>query len=137
MAVTPTPAAAETHTISVEVRSIAADRQTETIDAALSDLEPKLRDVFADYTSFELLERRSITISKDEEQSLTLPQGSELRIGFRGWNEELIELDLELGDKLSTTLRASPGSTFFQAGLSYDEGILILAITVERHAESD
>lgn len=125
------PTSAVAQTISVEIRSIAADQQGESLDEGLSDLEPKLTRVFQDYTSFELIERREMDIAEGDSSSLTLPEGSTLTLEFRGWSEGMIKLGLEIGEKLSTTLRASPGSTFFQAGLDYREGILVIAITVD------
>ena len=117
-------------TISVEVRSISADQRPHEIDESLADLEPQLEGAFDDYKSFELVERHSMTLEKGESSSQTLPEGSTIRLTFEGWRDDMIELDLEIADKLSTTLRASPGSTFFQAGLDYEDGILIVAITV-------
>jgi len=124
------PASAQS--IEVEVRAISASKDGDSFDSKLSDLKAKLQKVFANYTSFEQLSKTSIQLDKGQTNSVRLPEGSTLEITFHGLAEDLIKLGVDVGDKLSTTLRASAGSTFFQAGLDYDDGILILAITVDR-----
>ena len=118
--------------ISVEVRSIAASKTDEGFDKELSDLKGKLEKVFGSYSTFEQLSQKSVQLDKGKNKSLTLPEGSTLKVTFHGFADDLIKLGIDVGGKLSTTLRASPGSTFFQAGLQYGDGILILAITVDK-----
>ena len=125
----PPPVSAET--VDIEVRAISASKSDDGFDDKLSDLKSKLEKVFANYTSFEQLSKTSIQLDKEQTTSIKLPEGSTLEVTFHGLAEDLIKLGIDVGDKLSTTLRASPGSTFFQAGLEYDDGILILAITVD------
>lgn len=124
------PASAQT--VDVEVRAISASKDGDSFDSKLADLKAKLQKVFANYSSFEQLSKTSIQLDKGQTNSVRLPEGSTLEITFHGLAEDLIKLGVDVGDKLSTTLRASPGSTFFQAGLEYGDGILILAITVDR-----
>ncbi|MFB6350909.1 MAG: hypothetical protein ABEN55_15805 [Bradymonadaceae bacterium] len=124
------PASAQT--IDVEVRAISASKQGDSFDKKLSDLKSKLEKVFANYSHFEQLSQTSIQLDKGQTDSVNLPEGSTLEITFHGLAKDLIKLGVDVGDKMSTTLRASPGSTFFQAGLEYDDGILILAITVDQ-----
>lgn len=118
--------------ISVEVRSIAASEKGEKVDSELSHLKSKLEKVFGSYSSFQQVGMDSIELDKGETKSISLPDGNKMEVTFSGFAKDLIKLGIEVADKLSTTLRASSGSTFFQAGLDYDDGILILAITVEK-----
>ena len=118
--------------ISVEVRSIAASKDGKGVDSSLQDMKSKLEKVFGNYSKFEQLDRTSIQLDKNQKKSVSLPEGSTLKITFHGFANDLIKLGISVAGKLSTTLRASSGSTFFQAGLEYGDGILILAITVER-----
>ena len=118
--------------VSVEVRSIAAKKTDKGFDDELKDLKSKLEKVFGSYSTFEQLSRTSIKLDKREIKSIQLPQGSTLKVTFHGFAKDLIKLGIDVAGKLSTTLRASPGSTFFQAGLDYDDGMLILAITVDK-----
>lgn len=119
-------------TVDVEVRAISASKDGESFDEKLSDLKAKLQKVFANYTEFEQISKTSVQLDKGQTNSVKLPEGSTLEITFHGLADDLIKIGVDVGDKLSTTLRASPGSTFFQAGLEYDDGILILAITVDK-----
>lgn len=127
-----TAAQAEDPGITVEIRSIAADKQGEGFDSKLSDLKSKLEKVFDDYTRFEQLTSVEFELTPHQTKSVTLPEGSQISVTYHGPADDLLKIGLEISDKLSTTLRASPGSTFFQAGLDYRSGILILAITVDR-----
>lgn len=118
--------------ISVEIRSIAASEEGEGIDDSLQDVESKLEKVFGNFSKFEQIDRRSLELDKNQKKSITLPDDSTLEVTFHGFADDLIKLGISLAGKLSTTLRASSGSTFFQAGLEYGDGILILAITVRK-----
>ncbi len=126
-----TPAMAEEDTISVEVRAIAAGIQEESFDPALEDLRSRLERGFRDYISFEEISRHSHTIALDGSRDFELPTDDVLALSFRGRDDDLVKLGLTLGDRLDTSLRVSPGSTFFQAGLRYERRMLVLAITVE------
>lgn len=127
----PPPVSAAEDGISVEIRSIAASKSDEGVDEDLSDLKSKLEKVFGDYSTFEQLTKVSFDLDRGQSKSITLPEGSKISVTFHGPAGDLLKLGLEISGKLSTSLRASPGSTFFQAGLEYKSGILILAITVE------
>jgi len=118
--------------ITVEVRSIAASEEGEGVDDSLQGMKSKLEKVFGNYSKFEQIDRSSIELDKDQQKSIDLPEGSTLEVTFHGFADDLIKLGIDVAGKLSTTLRASSGSTFFQAGLDYEDGILILAITVEK-----
>lgn len=118
--------------ITVEVRSIAASKDGEGVDDSLEDMQSKLEKVFGNYSTFEQVDRSSIELDKNQQKSVELPENSVLEVTFHGFSDDLIKVGISVADKLSTTLRMSSGSTFFQAGLDYKDGILILAITVER-----
>lgn len=124
------PVAAQ-DTVTVQVRSIAASTKGDSFDGRLSDLRRNLERGFAGYTSFEQVGVHSFALAEKGAESVSLPNGSTLTMTFHGRAGEFINLGLAIGGRLNTTLRASPGSTFFQAGLNYRDGILILAITVK------
>ncbi len=127
----PASSAVAEESITVEVRAIAAGIHDDSFDPALEDLRGRLERGFRDYTSFEQITRRSREISLDSFADFTLPTEDTLTISFRGLDDHLVKLGVTLGDRLDTSLRVSPGSTFFQAGLRYDRRMLVLAITVE------
>lgn len=125
------PGEAHADSITVEVRSIVASTEGDAFDNRLDDLKTKLQKAFRGYKSFKQLGRRSLKFKEDKEKSMPLPNGSELTLTYHGMAGDLVKLGLSIAGKMSTTLRASPGSTFFQAGMDHDDGMLILAITVK------
>lgn len=117
--------------VDVTVRSIAASKSGDRFDPRLKNLRQKLTRAFSGYSSFELLQDDEFTLSEAQEKSVTVPGGTEVTLTFHGLAGDFYRIGLSIADRLTTTLRAAPKSTFFQAGLSYKNGILILAITVE------
>lgn len=116
--------------ITVEVRTIAASTEGEGFDSRLNPLKGQLTKAFRGYKSFTLEGRRTLRLKDSKSKSMPLPNGSELTLTHHGMAGNLIKLGLSLAGKMSTMLRVSRGSTFFQAGMDYGDGILIVAITV-------
>lgn len=117
--------------ITVEVRSIYASKDGSSFDSSLNDLKNKLTRAFGGYTNFEQVGDTSLKISKSKSKSTRLANGSTMKLTFHGETGRFVKLGLSIASKLNTTLKATKGSTFFQAGLNYKSGILILAITVK------
>ncbi len=130
LSVAPAEAAAES--ITVQIRSIAATNDGNSFDPKLNDLKSKLQKAFGGYSNFEQVGNSTFKVAKDQRKSTSLPNGSSITVTFHGYAAKFIKLGLGIAGKLNTTLRASPGSTFFQAGLNYKGGILVLAITVRK-----
>ena len=122
---------AQAQDLSVEVRTIAASRTGDTVDSALSDIQSTLNVTFAGYTSFRQLSVNTVALSQGKSEEVPLPNGAEMTLTFNGYAGELVKLGLNIAGKMSTTLRVSSGSTFFQAGVRHKDGILILAIKVK------
>lgn len=117
--------------VTVEVRIIAATADGNDFDDELEDIRNRLERGFSDYSSFEQLGRQSQQIRQGRSQNFSLPTGDTLTLSYNGSDDEFVKLGLVLENRLSTNLRATSGSTFFQAGLNYQDGTLVLAITVE------
>lgn len=117
--------------VSLEVRSILATVDGDEFDPRLDPLRGRLERGFSDYSSFRQLDLQSQTVERGQEASFDLPTDDTLLLTYNGRADEFVKLGLVLESRLSTTLRATPGSTFFQAGLRHEDGMLILAITVE------
>ena len=117
--------------VSIEVRAILASPEGDEFDEELNDIQGRLERGFTGYHSFEQIGRQTKTIERAADADFDLPTGDVLTLGYDGRDDDLIKLGLTLETRLSTTLRATPGSTFFQAGLRHEDGLLILAITVE------
>lgn len=118
-------------TVTVEIRTIYASSNGDECERSLRRLCGRLERGFAGFSAFRQLDRSTLQIARDQSGSLRLPTNSTVTVSYHGREEDFIKLGLTIEDRLNTTLRATPGSTFFQAGLRYQEGILILAITVE------
>ncbi|MEZ4458599.1 MAG: hypothetical protein R3E66_02505 [bacterium] len=125
------PAQAFAQDITVQVRSISASQEGTKFDPKLEDLRKKLGKAFKGYTNFELVGDNTFKVALDETKTTSLPNGDTISVSFHGMAGKFIRLGLGIAGKLNTTLRASSGSTFFQAGLEYQSGILILAITIQ------
>ncbi len=117
--------------ITVEVRSIAASKDGNSFDSSLNDLKSKLTRAFGGYTNFKQVGSTALSIPEKGSKSTSLANGGSLQLTFHGTTGKFVKLGLSIAGKLNTTLKATKGSTFFQAGLNYQSGILILAITVK------
>lgn len=122
------PVAAET--VTVQVRSIAASTNGNGFDGRLGDLKGNLDKGFAKYTNFKQVGSTSFKLGEKASNTTKLVSGDDLTMTFHGRAGDFVKLGLAIGNRLNTSLRVKPGSTFFQAGLNYQDGILILAITL-------
>ena len=124
--------AAAEESVTVEVRAIAAGDDEKQVDDELADIENRLQRGFSDYSSFRHIEQSEQTIERGDDATFELPTDEDrLTLSYHGRTDEFVKLGLDLENRLTTTLRATPGSTFFQAGLTYNDSTLVLAITVE------
>ena len=118
--------------VRVVVRSIEASKGGEYMDPKLNDLKKQLNQPgFAGYSSFKQVDSKSFTLSKGASKSLALKNGKEAKLTFHGHAKDLAKVGLEIVGRMNTTLRLSKGSYFFQAGMRYGKGILILAIKID------
>lgn len=122
--------AEEAPTIQVDVRSIAAQRESGDTDPRLDDLRTRLERDFDNYETFRQLDRQTLDLDKGQSDSVSLPGDRRFEVTYHGTVDNLLKLGIDVAGRLSTTVRASPGSTFFQAGLEHEDGILVVAITV-------
>ena len=126
------PAHAAADDVVVSVQVISASKGTAHIDAVVQPLQGELLSGFPDYNVFRLVASHELTASKGKQVALRLPDNdaSELLVTFLGSQADTKMLRLEIGlrGKLAAKVDARPGSSFFQAGLAYKDGILILSI---------
>ncbi len=116
----------------VHIQTIHASAGEPFVDPDIESLQNELRSGFPGYQVFHLLGRHELKAPQQSQRSLKLPDNdnSELVITYLGRTPDpkLLRLEIGLRGKLAAEVKASPGSTFFQAGLTYKDGILILAI---------
>lgn len=121
--------------VSVDISTIYASESGDGVDEKLTKLEDELVAGFKGYDTFELIGQKSLDLKKDKAGTVPLPDQDEstLEMTYRGrtTDKKLLRLDVGLAGKISAEVKASPGSTFFQAGLLYKDGILILAIKAD------
>ncbi len=131
-------AQAASESIEVEVRSIHAKKEAPddgpAVDPDLESLKSKLQGTFGDYESFHQLAHSTFSLAEGSTHSVELANGDRAEFKFNGKSDNLLKLGVNVGDRASISLRLSSGSTFFQAGLEMDGGMLIVAVTV---TESD
>ena len=127
-------------TVSIEIRTIYATTDPKGIDNKLKPLKGKLTKAFSNYGTFKELARHETSLREGSAYEFSIPGGTRLIITHKGEvtvnvdktkdPQALIKLGLSVDKKFNSSVRASRGSTFFQAGLPHGSGILILAITV-------
>ncbi len=119
-------------TVELEVTTLVATKAACPEDPSLQPLLPLLRRSFEEHAGFKALSTTTLRAELGEVEELPLPNSATLRLTFRGMEEGLVRLGLAIPPRLKTRVRVKPGSTFFQAGMSYGDGILVLAITARR-----
>ncbi len=125
----PTQAHAD-DSVNVDVRVIrVATSGGAHVDTALEDLKPKLLKAFDGYENFQSLSQQDARIPSGQSHDFTLPDGTILRVTAKDTTGETLRIGIGVGNKFKTNVRVSPGNTFFQAGLPYKGGILVIAIT--------
>jgi hypothetical protein len=119
--------------VRAEVRVIHASGGADTgsyVDPALKPIAEYLAKSFgARYTSFRQLDLQTLTLELQQRGTVDLPGERQLALTFKGVKDDFVRLFMEL-PHLKTTVRVRDGGLFFQAGQSYQGGMLILAIRV-------
>ncbi len=117
--------------IKVQVRTIHVQAQGDTFDTSLTDLKQDLIKGFKGYTSFKARSQDEAKVTAGGAHKFVLPDGNHLQMTFRDAPSGLVRLGLNVDGKFKTNVRVSRGNTFFQAGLPYEGGILVIAIKVD------
>lgn len=128
--------ASDSPAIEVELRSIAARAESGQTDERLDDLRGRLDRNFEEFETFEQVDRQTLVLDNGQSDSIRLPGDRQFEVTYHGTVDNLLKLGIDVAGRLSTTVRASPGSTFFQAGLEHETGILVVAVTVERQDDA-
>jgi hypothetical protein len=123
----------------LEVSVLHGTRTTKENDARIGDL-PELREgPFATYTSYQLLSRSELPLTKGGKRGLKLPNGRRLEARLE---ERLPDGSSRLVASINRPdtkdflplleVKARPGQKFIVAGQSYKRGILVLVFKVLR-----
>jgi hypothetical protein len=115
-----------------EVLTILALREPGGIDTRLAQLRELREPPFNAYTNFRLLHRDLLRLTQGTPATLSLPTGRTMRLSLTGRNGNRLKFQVSinrgnrsdyLGGVEYVTQRGEP---FFQAGQSYQHGVLIL-----------
>lgn len=128
VAIATTPADARAQTANLSVRVVLANNNGGGVDSALASIASPLRSRFGQYGSFRQISSHSLSIGDGGTQSIGLPNGQTVQIGFQGMSGGSYRLEVRLPGG-GTTVTAPPGGIFFVAGPRWEDGILIVAIT--------
>lgn len=123
----------------LEVSVLHGTRDAKDSDARVGDL-PELREgPFAKYTSYQLISRTELPLSKGDQRELKLPNGRRLQARLE---DRAADGSLRLVASMNRTdakdfvplleVKARPGQKFIVAGQSYKRGILVLVFKVLR-----
>ena len=118
--------------IQCDVQIIHAKKESGDADPALTPISRYLKRSFGSrYRSFKQLNRTSMQLRVNAVGTESLPNNTTLRLKYLGSEENLLRLEMSVGD-LKTNVKVHNGGLFFQAGRSYRNGMLIVAIRVKK-----
>lgn len=110
------------------IHATAGADPTPYVDPALKSIATYLQKSFgARYSSFRQLDHASLSLELTQRATLMLPDERELALTFKGVSDGFIRLFMEL-PHLRTTVKVRDAGLFFQAGQSYQGGMLVLAV---------
>ena len=119
---------------SCEVLMIHGLREEGGIDQSLSQLRQLREPPFNTYTKFRLLRRSRLPLTLGAPQSLELPTGRTLKLAFLGRSgQNRLRFQVSItrprrADYLPAVQYVTQrGEPFFQAGQTYQQGVLVLA----------
>ncbi len=117
--------------VKCKVYVIHAKTEPPMLHSKLNDFWTYFKRSFGRYKYFNLLNEIKRELKKGLTEVMELPNGEKLKLRYDGITEtrELFKLKLEIGD-LNFDVRVRDGGLFFQAGHSYEKGILILALSL-------
>ncbi len=123
---------AKADAIQCDVQIIHAKKETGDADPALEPISRYLTRAFGSrYRSFKQIDRSSMSLPLNSAETKSLPNNTVLRLMYLGSEENLLRLEMSVGD-LKTNVKVHNGGLFFQAGRSYRNGMLIVAIRVTK-----
>ena len=121
------PKAADSAPVEFTVTVVHATRDGSGVDRALKHLARYFGNSFKRYDGFRKLDGRTGRVAFKGAFEMKLPDATTLKLEHQGVDGKFVNVKLGVGG-LKTTMRVRDGGLFFQAGRSYRNGILVLAI---------
>lgn len=113
----------------LKVSVIHATKRAGPPDPALARIQNTLEKTFGGYSSFRELAKHKIELPLKKTKQIKLPNDHTAGFTYEGSVKEQEKIRLSIPrSKVDVSLRVPPRKVFYQAGLPYDGGILILAL---------
>ncbi len=123
------PAAHAAEKVGLKVAVIHATKTGDDVDPALAKIKADLQRTFGGYKSFKQLSKSDLDLAQGAPQSVKLPNGDDAKLTYKGESGNRHDLRLDIpASKVGVDLSAPLRKMFYQAGMKYDGGILILAL---------
>ena len=114
--------------VKLKVSVVHAQKKAGPKDAKLKKIQGRLERAFSRYKSFKSLSTHQFKLEAGKDAKLKLPTGKMASLKYIGAaGKRAHKLDLKVGQN-TLNLRVPQRRLFFQAGLKYKGGMLILAI---------
>ena len=114
--------------VNVKVAVIHAAKDKGASDPALKKIETSLRKAFGGFSSFKQLDKHQFKLKKTGQKKLSLPNGLSAAVRYDGQKGKYHMMRLNIPkSKVDVALRVPAKRMFYQAGMKYKGGILILA----------
>jgi hypothetical protein len=115
--------------VGLKVAVIHATKTGDSVDPALAKIQGDLQRTFGGYKSFKQLSKSELDLAQGAPQSVKLPNGEDAKLTYKGERANRHDLRLDIpASKVGVDLSAPLRKMFYQAGMKYDGGILILAL---------
>ncbi len=111
----------------LKVSVVHATKQAGAKDPALKKVQGQLEKAFAGYKSFKELAKHQFTLKKGAPAKLKLPNQKSATFDYQGRAGKAHKVAMTIG-RNSLDLKIPERRLFFQAGLKYRDGILVLAL---------
>ena len=116
------------NTAKVKVAVIHATKAKAPKDPALKKIEKSLKTAFGGYKSFKQLDKQVLKLTAGKPANIKLPGAQKARLTYKGKKGKRHMMTLAIPkSKVNVDLRVPARKLFYQAGIPYKNGILILA----------
>ena len=118
-----------TKEVTTKVAIIHASKAKGGVDKSLSKkIVRSLRKTFGGYTTFKQLDKKTLKLTTKSPKVIKLPNAQKATLSYRGKKGRSHQLTLAIPkSKVNVDLSAPAKKLFYQAGIPYKDGILILA----------
>ena len=138
---TAAPALAE-ESLSSEVLVVLASEQPGAIDPTLAKIPALSKPPFNAFRSLQVLTRSEVSLSIGKTVEVTLPNGRILSLTLQGRmpdGRSKVQVSIKRPNEKdylsSLEVKASPGEPFFVAGQKYQNGTLVIGVSVGKRPE--